>query len=186
MEDWEIKQLACETVSFLQLVKTPSQQDTTASVPEESVKFWELAGVSRHETLPGETAGEFLARINDPSQWLYGSALRDELLLRDNVTLPRFGYLARKAFIHYGGEHYNPHTISYEDELFMRCTIGNFIDYKLTGRVMYDWELIDNVLKQIVSNALRINLPYDQKRIDEGFKAEFRSPYDDLKTDRPN
>ena len=146
-----------------------------------TIKFWELTGVPQYETLSAETAGEFLDRINDPTKWLYGSELRDNFLLHDTNNFCRFGHLARKAFIYYGGENYNPHTISIRSELFMRLLIRDTSEYKVQGKAKdYDWELIDNFLMRVVYDELGLELPLDYKAIDREVLPKFRSIFHGL------
>lgn len=151
---------------------------------EASIQFSDLC---KTETLPDETPGEFLARINDPSKWLYGSEVRDNMLLRGKTSLARYGHLARKAFIHYLGSRYNPHTVDYMDEIQLRTLISWIIEYKVQGRVQgYDWELIDNLLIKFIHDLMEIQLPDDYKPIDREMLQEFRSPYHGLELLPPN
>jgi len=154
---------------------------------EDTVNFWDLAGCKKYKRFAHETDLDFLARINDPTKWLYGSELRDEMLLRAESTLPRFAHLSRKAFIHYAGERYNPHEISIDSEITLRFMIKGIIEYKVEGRVKgYDWEYIDNFLMKVVSDILDLNLPFDMKRIHQGPLPEFKSLFHDLENTTPH
>jgi len=163
------------------------ENDEIVVDPDKPFRFWELVGKPHYETLPGETAGEFLARINDPSKWLYGSELRDEMMLRTASTLPRFSNLSRKAFIHYAGSRYNPHTITFMQETELRTLIKWLIEYKVEGRVKgYDRELVDYVLRDFIYKLLEIPFPEDYKPLDREILPEFRSPYHGITESPPN
>jgi hypothetical protein len=144
----------------------------------ETVSFYELAGYEQQDNLPEETPEEFLARINDPTKWVYGSASRDKELLHSAELLPRFAHLSRKVFMHYGKEHYNPHTISISSELHVRVlimwTIQEKIDRNVTG---YDWELLDNFFLKVIYGELNLELPDDYKPLDREVLPELRGPF---------
>ena len=130
---------------------------------------------------------DLLTKINEPHKWLYGSELRDRMLLQNPATLSRYGHLARKALFHYAGENYNPHTISIMSEVHIRTLIQWTIEYKVQGRCKgYDWELIDNFFMKVVYGELDLTLPSDFKKIDREVLPEFRSPYHGLDTEVAN
>jgi|GEM_PF-2886072 len=157
---------------------------------DEPVNFYELTGISKpkkHEQLPGETPKEFLARINDPTKWVYGCPVRDKMLLSDPYMLPRFASLSRKAFMHYGGEHYNPHTISMMSELFIRTIIKESIEYKVQGKTKnYDWELLNNLFIKFIRDELNLPMPDGYKMMEREILPEFRSPFHHLNIDTSN
>ena len=152
---------------------------------EGTVDFYDLPGIIK--SLPGETPGEYLARINDPTKWLYGSELRDHLFLHSPSMLPRYAHLSRKAFIHYAGSKYNPHTIEFMDELVLRDLIKSMIEYKVQGRCKgYDWEGVNAVLMDMVHQILKIPFPEDYKPLDREVLPEFRSPFHGIELLPPN
>lgn len=117
-----------------------------------------------------------LERLFNSRDYLYGSAYADQFLLHDPKSLPRFGHLARKALLHYGGEHYNPHKHGLTVETFIREIISEVVRYKVFYRTQgYDWEWIDNILKRSIGGCLQIDIPYSQARIDAGFKHNYRA-----------
>ncbi len=114
----------------------------------------------------------------DAGQYFYGSEYRDEYLLCDPKSLLRYGHLARKVLMHYAGDHYNPHTICITQEPFIRLLIKGFIEYKVVYKTGgYDWEMIDNFFKKVVSDYYKLNLPYDEKVLKRQFKPEFRAQF---------
>ncbi|MFD0750625.1 hypothetical protein ACFQZS_10755 [Mucilaginibacter calamicampi] len=179
-----------EAVTFAELaapLPIDKLSNTITTYKDESVNFWDLAGEPKRKTLESETAGQFLARINDPSKWLYGSELRDEMFLKWEGSIPRFGHLARKILIHYGGEHYNPHTVPYMTERFIRQLIKNTIELKVQRHIVgYDWELIDNFLKKVVCDELGLDLPSDYKPLNRQVLPELRGPFWPLDLTLPN
>jgi hypothetical protein len=145
---------------------------------ENGISFWELAGKPQYKQLEGETAGQFLARINDPTKWVYGSELRDRFLLKEPLMLPRFAHLSRKAFMHYGKERYNPNTISTWSELHVRTLIKWTIESKIERHISgYDWEWIDNFFMKVIYGELGLKLPDDYKPINRKILPQFRGPF---------
>lgn len=122
-------------------------------------------------------ARQFLASINNPAEWLYGSIARDRYLLHNNSSLPRYGHLARKAFVHYAKERYNPHTISITNEIHIRQLIMLTIEAKVFRRIKdYDWDALDNYFAKAIGNILDIDIPYDQARLDQGIREDLKTP----------
>ncbi|MDQ7959854.1 hypothetical protein [Flavobacterium lindanitolerans] len=109
------------------------------------------------------------------AQYIYGDEFRDREFLKNPVYLPRYAHLSRKILTHYAGEHYNPHTFDLTHEIFIRQLIHSAVEtkvlYKLSG---YDWELIDNFLKKVIGEMLKINIPYDKERIEKGMLPQYR------------
>lgn len=113
--------------------------------------------------------------LADQSQYIYGDEFRDREFLKNPVYMPRYAHLSRKILTHYAGEHYNPHTFDIIHEIFIRQLIHSAVEskvlYKLPG---YDWELIDNFLKKVIGEMLKINIPYDKERIEKGKLPQYR------------
>jgi len=100
----------------------------------------------------------------------YGSAWQDDFLLRDPKSLPRYGHLARKALMHYAGDRYNPNVDGISTELTVREIIYELVSYKVLYKTeTYDWDWIDHCMRRTIGQCLKLNLPYDQSRIDAGF-----------------
>ena len=120
---------------------------------------------------------ELYKKYNDPSKWFYGSEVRDNILLRDPVSLPRYGHLARKALMYYAGDRYNPHTITMSNELHIRQLIQAFIAQKVLGEIKdYDCEFLNNFFAFAIGNILDIDIPHNSARIDQGIKDELKTP----------
>lgn len=136
----------------------------------------------RYELSIADTVRDADGRLSS-ANYFYGSQARDDYLLRDPESLPRFGHLARKALMHYAREHYNPHTITVTQEPFMRDLIKGLIDYKIRyKRPCYDWEWIDHFFKKVVSEHYNLGLDVDEARIDKGFAPPYKAPFFDLVT----
>ncbi len=102
--------------------------------------------------------------------FLYGSATVDQYMLHNPDSLPRYGHLARKVMVHYAGECYNTHEHGLWHEPFLRQMIRDMVSYKVFHRLPdYDWEFIDNMFRRYIAKCFNISLPYNQKRIDQGF-----------------
>lgn len=109
------------------------------------------------------------------SKWFYGSSYCDEFLFKDPKSLPRFGHLARKALMHYLGDHYNPHQSPISNEPFIRLLIKGMIEYRIEHKTIgYDWDYIDNFLKQVISDLYGVPLKYDLSRIKQGILPPYR------------
>lgn len=109
------------------------------------------------------------------AKYLYGSAGRDYYFFRNPDSLPRYGHLARKLIIHYAGSAYNPHTVDYVTEVYIRSFIRDAVEYKVTNKVKgYDCELYDNFFKKIIGESFDLDLPYDLARIERGFDPQFK------------
>ena len=113
--------------------------------------------------------------LTNQAQYIYGDEFRDREFLKNPVYLPRYSHLSRKILTHYAGEHYNPHTFELTHEIFIRQLIHSAVEtkvlYKLSG---YDWELIDNFLKKVIGEILKIDIPYDKERIERGMLPQYR------------
>lgn len=120
------------------------------------------------------------------SKYVYGCGYRDKYLLHDPGSLPLYGHLARKALMHYAREHYNPHTICITMEPKLRRIIKDLVEYKVMNRTKgYDWQWIDNYFKKTVGDYYKLDLPYDQAMIDQGFAQEFQAMIE-MDYQRPN
>jgi len=109
------------------------------------------------------------------SKYFYGSAYADEFLFNDPKSLPRFGHLARKALMHYLGEHYNPHHDATIHEPFIRLLIKGSIEYRIEHKTIgHDWEFIDNFLRKVISDLYGVPIPYDNARIKMGILPPYR------------
>lgn len=108
---------------------------------------------------------------------IYGSERRDRTLL-EQAYLPRYAVLARKVLLHYGKEHYNPHTVDLGTERFIRTLVQCFIENKIFNRQKeYDWEYIDHSFRKAVGSELKIEIPYDQAVLDRGLAPEHKITY---------
>jgi hypothetical protein len=67
------------------------------------------------------------ADLAQNSKYFYGTKFSDDYMLHDPTSLPRLGYLARKAIVHYIGASYNPHKVSFWMEELYRLHINRFI-----------------------------------------------------------
>ncbi|OJW12501.1 hypothetical protein [Mucilaginibacter sp. 44-25] len=115
------------------------------------------------------------------SKWFYGDEYSDEYLFNDSQSLPRFGHLARKALMHYLGDHYNPHKSAITNEPFIRQLIQGFIEYRIQHKTSgYDWAFIDNFLKKVIGDLYGVPLAYDQHRIDQGILPPYRGILHDV------
>lgn len=100
---------------------------------------------------------------------IYGSNDREELFLNSPDCKRRYAALGRKILAHYAGDKYNPHTVEFHVERYIRIMIEGFVQAKVLYKHKgYDWEYIDNFFKKVVSFSMEINIPYDQKRLDAG------------------
>ncbi|EHQ29826.1 hypothetical protein [Mucilaginibacter paludis] len=115
------------------------------------------------------------------SKYFYGDKYSDDFLFHDPKSLPRFGHLARKALMHYLGDHYNPHKDATIHEPFIRLLIKGFIEYRIAHKTTdYDREFIDNFLKKVIGDLYGVPLEYDQKRIDQGILPPYRGVLHDV------
>src|ERR1700748_248663 len=93
------------------------------------------------------------------TRFFYGSESTDDYMLRDQKSLPKYGYLARKAISHYLGEKYDPQTEYYFYEYLIREHIQAFIYFKIQHRLQqYDWEYIDHFLKKMIGDIYEIKI----------------------------
>lgn len=119
--------------------------------------------------------------ILECSKWFYGSAYADQFLFHDPESLPRFGHLARKALIHYLGDHYNPHKNALIQEPFVRQIIQGFIQYRIEHKTIgHDWEFIDHFLRKMIGGLYGVPIPYDQSRIEQGISPPYRGILHDV------
>lgn len=119
--------------------------------------------------------------ILESSKWFYGCKSSDEFLFSDPKSLPRFGHLARKALMHYLGDLYNPHKDATIHEPFIRLLIQGFIEYRIEHKTIgHDWGLIDNFLKQVISNLYGVPLEYDKTRINQAILPPYRGILHDV------
>lgn len=115
------------------------------------------------------------------AKYFYGSEYADAFLFHDPESLPRFGHLARKALMHYLGDHYNPHKDAIIHEPFIRLLIKGFIEYRIEHKTIgHDWAFIDNFLKQVIGGLYGVPLAYDQHRIDQGILPPYRGVLHDV------
>lgn len=98
--------------------------------------------------------------------YIYGDIEREQRFLCGPDQYLRYAPLARKALRHYAKNAYDPHTIDFVPECRVRKFIANFIIVKVENKVQYDWEFIDNFLKMTIGNLLKIDIPYDEARLD--------------------
>jgi hypothetical protein len=118
--------------------------------------------------------------------YFYGSEYSDDFLFRDPESLPRFGHLARKALMHYLGDHYNPHKSAITNEPFIRLLIKGFIEYRMTHKTIgHDREYIDNFLKKVIGDLYGVPLEYDQQRINQGILPPYRGILHDVGPQQP-
>lgn len=111
------------------------------------------------------------------AQYFYGCPYKDRYMLHTPESLPLYRHLARKMFLYYAREHYNPHTIAVSLETYVRNLIKGLVEYKISYRTKaYDWEWIDHFFRKLVSDYYDLSLPYDLKRIEQGFAPEFTAP----------
>jgi hypothetical protein len=110
--------------------------------------------------------------MSGTEMYLYGSAIDDDILLRDPKYLPRYGHLARKVLMHYAGDLYNPHVHGLMHEPFLRALIKDIIAFKIFHRTEYDWEWLDNAFRRYVNGCFGTNLPYDAERLKAGLSPE--------------
>jgi len=103
-------------------------------------------------------------RNNLSGEYIYGSFVR-ELIFLHGEEYRRFAPLARKALRHYAKDAYNPHTIEKITEHMVRKYICNFVRVKVEEKVQYDWEFIDNFMKMVIGDLLKIDIPYDEARL---------------------
>jgi hypothetical protein len=122
--------------------------------------------------LHGAASIEKFLKISQ-QEFIYGSKERDNFLLHDPSTFPRYGHLARLAFIHYGGANYQPDSISEFHESCIRSGIKKIIRDKVIFKGQYDWEWIDNALKAAISDILKIDLIYDSALVENGPRRAF-------------
>jgi hypothetical protein len=109
------------------------------------------------------------------AQYFYGSAYADHFLFHDPESLPRFGHLARKALMHYLGDQYNPHNNAIIQEPFIRLFVKSFIEYRIEHKTIgYDWDYIDNFLKQTIGSLYGAPLEYDKERVKKGVLPPYR------------
>ncbi|MEO7881292.1 hypothetical protein [Mucilaginibacter sp.] len=115
------------------------------------------------------------------SKWFYGCQYSDQFLFHEPKSLPRFGHLARKALMHYLGDHYNPHKDATIHEPFIRLLIQGFIEYRIQHKTIgHDRDYIDNFLKKVIGDLYRVPLEYDQRRIDQGILPPYRGILHDV------
>lgn len=98
--------------------------------------------------------------------YIYGDLHRDALFLIGKNPLLRYAPLARKVLRHYAKDAYDPHTIDFEIEWWVREHVANFIDIKVKNRVQYDWEYMDHYFKRVIGRLMNIDIPYDEARLD--------------------
>ena len=72
--------------------------------------------------------------MSGTDMYLYGSAIDDDILLRNPKYLPRYRHLARKVLMHYAGDLYNPHVHGLVHEPFLRAFIKDVIAFKIFHR----------------------------------------------------
>ncbi len=109
------------------------------------------------------------------AKYFYGCQFSDNFLFHDPESLPRFGHLARKALMHYLGDHYNPHKDATINEPFIRLLIKGFIAYRIEHKSLgHDWEYIDHFFKKVIGDLYGVPLVYDQNRIDQGILPPYR------------
>lgn len=105
---------------------------------------------------------------------IYGSNDREKLFLNSPNCKRRYAALGRKILTHYAGDKYNPHTIEFYVEHFIRLHIETFIQQKVFYNLKsYDWEYIDNFFKKVVSELMRIDIPFDMQLFERGIEPEF-------------
>ena len=114
---------------------------------------------------------------SEAKKTVYGSVFSDKYLLTNPESFPRYGHLARKAMMHYLGDRYNPHIDGLNHEVFVRQMIKEIIAYKVLYKTAaYDWEWIDHSFRKYFSGSFKIDLPYNQNRIDAGFHKAAKAP----------
>jgi hypothetical protein len=112
------------------------------------------------------------------NNYFYGCAITDEYLFRNPDSLPRYGYLARKAMMHYLGEAYNAHRHGMPHEPFLRQMIHEFVSYKVFNRLSdYDWDWLDHSFRKYFNGCFDLNLPVDHQRIKTDLNESAKSPY---------
>lgn len=119
--------------------------------------------------------------IQDAAKYFYGSEFQDQSLLHDPASLPRYGYLVRKALQYYAGDLYDPHKHGLLHEPFLRGVFKEIISRKILHRAKdYDWHWIDQMLKRYIGNTFKIDLPYDEAYLKRGYKinSEVTIPMD--------
>ncbi|MPT36716.1 MAG: hypothetical protein E2604_16925 [Flavobacterium sp.] len=107
-------------------------------------------------------------RNNLSGEPIYGELSRDWFFLEDGLGVEqfrRFAPLARKALRHYAKVAYNISTIDRYTERMVRKHICNFMRVKVEEKVQYDWEFIDNCMKMVIGDLLKIDIPYDEARL---------------------
>lgn len=108
---------------------------------------------------------------------IYGSNDRERLFLETPKCRRRYAALARKVLSHYAGNKYNPHTVEYHVEDFIRQHIAGFVEQKVFFKLKdYDWEYIDNFFKRVVSELMGIDIPYDVELFERGMNHVYEIP----------
>ncbi len=97
--------------------------------------------------------------------YIYGDIEREQRFLRGADQYLRYAPLARKALRHYAKDAYDPHTIDFAPEWWVRRYVANFIIIKVENKVQYDWEFIDNFMKMVIGDLLTIDIPYNEERL---------------------
>jgi hypothetical protein len=115
--------------------------------------------------------------LSKNSQYFYGSETYDDYMFRNPQSLPRLGYLARKAIVHYVGAIYNPHRTDFWIEELFRLHIHRIIKDKIFyRRKEHDWIYIDNFFKKIASDLFKIDLKFDEQIVEVGYSPGFAPP----------
>lgn len=112
---------------------------------------------------------------------IYGTNDREELFLNSPSCKRRYAALGRKVLKHYLGDQYNPHTVEFQAEHFIREMIETAVQAKVLLKYKgYDWEFLDNSFKKAISFLMNIDLPYDQSRIQSGINPCLKITYLDV------
>ncbi len=98
--------------------------------------------------------------------YIYGDIEREQRFLCGPDIYLRYAPLARKALRHYAKDAYDPHTVDFSPEWWLRVHIENIITTKVQNKIQYDWELIDNFLKKVIGMLMKIDIPYDAERLE--------------------
>jgi len=131
---------------------------------------------------------DFDGNINTSGKdYFYGTEWMDKFMFTNPDSLPRFGCLARKVFMHYAGDHYNPHTVNIYAEVQLRYDIHDFIEYKIEHKTSgYDWEWLDHYFRKVVGGIYDLDLNHDMKRLNQGLQSPFKGKLHGVATSLPN